>query len=159
MYGILWSFSCTLIAVLLLTVGSTYKLFKVMVIFLSVMRMSKFFWNCCVNQLITFNGNRMQGKYICSPYKLQQLANHSCEFLYKKLKNLHSINCASLWYTHVIKTNRCTIFVFISIKSSSTCFEQIIVHHQEVRYVDCAFGKYTLAYCTGVHLSAVVSVI
>jgi len=63
--------SCTLVAVLLLTDGSTYWLFKVREMLLTVTK-RKFFLNCWVNPLLTFVSNRMQGKYICSPHKLQQ---------------------------------------------------------------------------------------
>ena len=52
--------SCTLIAVLLLTDRSTYWLFKVMEMFLSVTKRSKFVCNCWVNPLVTFICNRMQ---------------------------------------------------------------------------------------------------
>jgi len=65
-------FSCTLVAVLLLTDGSTYWIFKVMEMLLTVTKSSKFFLNCWVNPLLSFNGNRMQGKCVCSPHKLQQ---------------------------------------------------------------------------------------
>jgi hypothetical protein len=76
---------CTLVAVLLLTDGSTYWLVKVMEMLLTVTKRSKFFWNCWVNPFLTFNGNRMQYKYICWPHKFQQIANQSYAFSYEKL--------------------------------------------------------------------------
>jgi hypothetical protein len=50
-----------------------------------------------------------------------------------KRRTLHSLNYAS-WYTCVRKTNKMHTFCwwFVSVKLSSTCFEQITVHHQEV---------------------------
>jgi hypothetical protein len=74
-YGLYISY--TLVAVLLLTDGSTYWLFKFMEMLLTVTKRRKFFLNFGLNSLLTCNGNRMQGKYICSPHELQQIANHS----------------------------------------------------------------------------------
>ena len=87
--------SCTLVAVLLLMDRSTYKLFRVMEMFLTVTKRSKFVWNGWVNPLLTFICNRMQGKYTGSPYKLQQVANHSYAFSYEKLFELYI-----LWTVH-----------------------------------------------------------
>ena len=65
--------SFKLLAVVLLTEGSNYWLFKLKEMFPTVTKRSKFIRNCLVNLLLTFNGNRMQGIYICSPYKFQQI--------------------------------------------------------------------------------------
>ena len=87
--------SCTLVAVLLLTERSTYWLFKVMEMFLTVTKRSKFVWNGWVNPLATFICNRMQGKCTGSPYKLQQIPNHSYAISYEKLFELYI-----LWTVH-----------------------------------------------------------
>jgi len=72
--------SCTLVAVLLLMDDSTYRLLKVEM-FVTVTKSSNIFLNFWVNPVLTFNCNTVQGKYICPPYKLQQIANHSYVFL------------------------------------------------------------------------------
>jgi len=52
----------------------------------------------------------------------------------------YSLNRAS-WYTYVKITNKMHAFshLFIPFKLCSTCFEQIIVHHQEVISVHAAY--------------------
>jgi hypothetical protein len=53
----------------------------------------------------------MQGKYICSPHKFQQIANHSYVFSYAKLFKLYI-----LWTVHRVthtwqRPTRCTLFL------------------------------------------------
>jgi len=97
----------------------------------SVIKSGKFFWNCCVNPLLTFHCNTVQGKYVCPPYKIRLIAKHSYIFLQAKLfKFSHSLNCALL-YTPMTKTTNVHAFLIFSIKLS-TCFEQTTFHHQQV---------------------------
>ena len=54
--------------------------------------------------------------------------------------------CCRVLYIYVRITNEMHTFshYFIPIKQSSTCFEQIIVHHQEVISVHAAYSIFTM---------------